>query len=361
MSAQRRDLEWSAPDATAVQVLEEEASQLREALATCARSEDHMARLARKLQRDLGKRDLRIRELEGRLRPEPAAAGPQGEGQEWSHGSSGHVRRRHLLKRPPSEERVKAKGKDEGKGKVRKHDLEANRRRQQESVNSEEAEQNSEEAEQSRPLEQVGVSPQVPLQARQGEAIGGESPSLAAAVAAAKARQEGLRSRRGGGSCVPGVRWDEGSKAWVASWPEARPGHSRGQTLVRQFPILRYLEDGKTEAEASAEAMQEAIVFREGLVLRGLVKVANVGSSKGIVWNRQHGSWDIFIRVYGKKLRGGRFRPVDGTPEASEKARQAAVALQEHLELRYGRHGPEVQRRVLQLAGQGAAADVAQA
>jgi len=105
---------------------------------------------------------------------------------------------------------------------------------------------------------------------------------------------------------------------------------------------------GKTEEEADDEALHDAIVFRERLVLEGKVKVAHVGDNKGIFWNKKRNGWDVFVRAHGKKLRGGHFRPINKTPEAVEKARQAAVECRVQLEMRFGRHGTTVMRDVLQ-------------
>jgi len=106
------------------------------------------------------------------------------------------------------------------------------------------------------------------------------------------------------------------------------------------FLVHRYMLPGKSMEEADAEALRDAVAFREGLVDQGKIKgnsqQRNIGSGvTGVTWHRyghwRSGHWRVQIRICDKNLERS-FRPKDSTPEEIEVARLAAVAFREDLE-----------------------------
>jgi len=178
------------------------------------------------------------------------------------------------------------------------------------------------------------------------DAFGGEGRSVARAVARAKARQERLerQANRDGRkrSGVRGVFWCPASDAWMATW--TYPDEERG---VQVFKVRDYMGYGRSREDAEKEALREAIVFRERLFVEGKIKGIEDNENKGLTWNKRRKGWDVCFRVHGQKLRGGYFRPLDDTPEAIEKARQAAAECRKQLELKHGRYGQQIQQAIL--------------
>ena len=56
---------------------------------------------------------------------------------------------------------------------------------------------------------------------------------------------------------------------------------------------------------------------------------------KGINWNTRQKAWKVCLKINGKPLSGGTFKPKDSTPEEVERARLAAVESRRKLEEKY--------------------------
>ena len=56
---------------------------------------------------------------------------------------------------------------------------------------------------------------------------------------------------------------------------------------------------------------------------------------KGVLWYTQDKAWEVKLKINGKTLHGGTFKPKDSTPEEVECARLAAVESRRKLEEKY--------------------------
>merc|ERR1712046_330641 len=99
------------------------------------------------------------------------------------------------------------------------------------------------------------------------------------------------------------------------------------------------MNTGKTYSEAEADALRAAIEFRKGLEWNGIAKAKRVeipqSGVKGVLWYTRGEAWEVKIQINGKTLHGGRFKPMDSTPEELERARLAAVESRRKLEEKY--------------------------
>jgi len=154
-----------------------------------------------------------------------------------------------------------------------------------------------------------------------------------AAPAATGLRQKGAAKKRSPGhghvqdkqSGVKGVSWVARSHIWAAAWRD-------GGILRRKvFAVRKYMRSsGKGYQEADAEALRDAIAFREGKAEDRVIQEGPRPDRKGVYWQR--GRWVIRLCLNGKYRSGGSSRPRDGTPEEVERAYQAAAARKRQLE-----------------------------
>ena len=56
---------------------------------------------------------------------------------------------------------------------------------------------------------------------------------------------------------------------------------------------------------------------------------------KGINWHTSKKAWTVRLKINGKQLCGGMFKPKDSTPEEVERARLAALDSRRKLEEKY--------------------------
>jgi len=102
-----------------------------------------------------------------------------------------------------------------------------------------------------------------------------------------------------------------------------------------------YMERGnKSYEEADAEALRDAIAFREELARKGVVQAGRAPCTKamhGVRWVQGTRAWRVRIRdAAGHTWHGGYFRPEDDTPEEMERARLAALECRHNLMLKLG-------------------------
>jgi len=168
------------------------------------------------------------------------------------------------------------------------------------------------------------------------EALPLDAPArYASAAMGAVARGEGQKRVirvSGKSSGVRNVIWDEEGMRWRVSWMES------GKRILQDFFQRKYIKLGKSAQEANAEALHDALAFREDLVKRGKIKAAtsiHQSRVKGVFWTAGNKSWVVKIRVRGKLLHGGSFRPKDDTAEAMEEARLAAIECRRKLEAQH--------------------------
>ena len=129
---------------------------------------------------------------------------------------------------------------------------------------------------------------------------------------------------------VPGVCWHSARSCWQVSWYEQK------QKKAKYFHVHHFKETSKTFCEAEADALRAAIEFRKGLERSGVVKAKRVENPQSNVpsihWHIQKKAWIVRLRVKGKQLSGGCFKPKDSTPEEIERARLLAVESRRKLE-----------------------------
>jgi len=138
-----------------------------------------------------------------------------------------------------------------------------------------------------------------------------------------------VQSKRSG---VKGVSWSARANGWKVSFSEG------GRPTLTYFIVGHYMTPSKSDEEADAEALRAAIVFRRGLEEQsGKAKVrtppSKTSSVKGVDWFRN--CWRARIKVDGKMVHGGQFKPKDETPAEVEKARLAAVEWRRESEMKY--------------------------
>ena len=136
-------------------------------------------------------------------------------------------------------------------------------------------------------------------------------------------------------SGVPGVGWQSSYKlgAWQVSWEEEK------KMKKKYFHVLHFMKTSKTFCEAEADALRAAIEFRKGLERSGIAKAKRVENHqsgvKGINWHTSKKAWTVRLKINGKQLCGGTFKPKDSTPEEVERARLAALDSRRKLEEKY--------------------------
>mmetsp|Transcript_12674 Transcript_12674/g.40537 ORF Transcript_12674/g.40537 Transcript_12674/m.40537 type:complete len:467 (+) Transcript_12674:195-1595(+) len=137
-------------------------------------------------------------------------------------------------------------------------------------------------------------------------------------------------ARQGKQSGVRNISWTPAMNSWRVRWTEA------GKAKVKEHFVHRYMKCGsKSYGEADAEALRDAIAFREDLVRKGVLKATK--GKAGVSWTRASRSWRVELAVGGgKKVQGGSFRPKDDTPEEVERARLAALECRRNLMLKLG-------------------------
>ena len=133
-------------------------------------------------------------------------------------------------------------------------------------------------------------------------------------------------------SGVPGVNWHTHG-AWQVSWREEK------KRKCKHFEVRHFMKTSKTFCEAEADALHAAIEFRKGQEKSGIAKAKCVENPqagvKGINWHIRQKAWIVQLKVKGKRLSGGCFKPKDSTPEEVECARLAAVESRRKLEQKY--------------------------
>jgi len=136
-----------------------------------------------------------------------------------------------------------------------------------------------------------------------------------------------MPSKRSG---VRGVAWEQAKNAWRVSWIQG------GQHKRRYLFARRHAEQHQgSYEEDDAEALRDAVAFREGLARRGVI---NRHSGKtGVVWDSRQKRWNVQMVVSGKWKWGGGFRTKDDTPEEIERARLAAMEWRLKLEAEHGK------------------------
>ena len=99
------------------------------------------------------------------------------------------------------------------------------------------------------------------------------------------------------------------------------------------------MKTSKTFCEAEVDALRAAIAFRKDLERSGIAKAKRVENPQsgvpGIHWHVRQKAWIVRIKVSGKRLSAGRFKPKDSTPEEVARARLAAVESRRKLEEKY--------------------------
>jgi len=141
--------------------------------------------------------------------------------------------------------------------------------------------------------------------------------------------------RMGKQSGVRNVSWDPTGNCWRVQWLESRAQKHR------KFMVHGYMERGnKSYEEADAEALRDAIAFREELARKGVVQAGRAPCTKamhGVRWVQGTRAWRVRIRdAAGHTWHGGYFRPEDDTPEEMERARLAALECRHNLMLKLG-------------------------
>jgi len=137
-----------------------------------------------------------------------------------------------------------------------------------------------------------------------------------------------IASKRSG---VKGVRWKKKLNGWQVSW------RKDGQRKQKLFAVHRYEEQqlGGSYEEADAQALRDAVAFREGLVRQGVVEEARAerqSGCPGVSWHRTSKRWMVRMKISGKDKTFGYFHPKDDTPEEVERARLAAVERRREVE-----------------------------
>ena len=128
---------------------------------------------------------------------------------------------------------------------------------------------------------------------------------------------------------VPGVSWHSKYRRWQVSWYEEK------KRKKKYFHVRHFMKTSRAEADA----LRAAIEFRTGLERSGTAKAKRVknfqSGVKGITWHNRRQTWQVQLKINGKLIPGGYFKPKDSTPEEVERARLAAVESRRKLEDKY--------------------------
>ena len=136
-------------------------------------------------------------------------------------------------------------------------------------------------------------------------------------------------------SGMPGVSWTWRSKlgSWQVFW------HEEKNMKKKYFHVRHFMKTSKTFCEAEVDALRAAIEFRKDLERSGIAKAKRVenfqSGVKGITWHNRLQTWQVQLKINGKLIPGGYFKPKDSTPEEVERARLAAVEGRHKLEEKY--------------------------
>ena len=134
-------------------------------------------------------------------------------------------------------------------------------------------------------------------------------------------------------SGVRGVSWTWRNKlgSWQVFWFEEK------NMKKKYFHVRHFMKTSKTFCEAEVDALRAAIEFRKDLERSGIAKAKRVenfqSGVKGITWHNRLQRWQVQLKINGKLIPGGYFKPKDSTPEEVERARLAAVESRHKLEV----------------------------
>jgi len=131
-----------------------------------------------------------------------------------------------------------------------------------------------------------------------------------------------MPSKRSG---VRGVAWEQAKNAWRVSWIQG------GQHKRRYLFARRHAEQHQgSYEEDDAEALRDAVAFREGLARRWVIN--RQSCKQGVSWDSRRKRWKVCMVVSGKWIWDCGFRAKDDTPEEIERARLAAVERRREME-----------------------------
>ena len=109
--------------------------------------------------------------------------------------------------------------------------------------------------------------------------------------------------------------------------------------MKKYFHVRHFMKTSKTFCEAEVDALRATIEFRKDLERSGIAKAKRVenfqSGVKGITWHNRLQTWQVQLKINGKLIHGGYFKPKDSTPEEVERARLAAVESRRKLEEKY--------------------------
>ena len=133
-------------------------------------------------------------------------------------------------------------------------------------------------------------------------------------------------------SGVPGVNWNGSMWAWEVRCPKL---DARGKIIGRGgrvFSVSSFIEQGFTEDEADAAALEAAKAFRAELVRQGLLKEPKAKDPQftsdvvGVTWNKALKKWRVELSL--KKRKGKEAKKKFHGGYFAEKAAAEAKALE---------------------------------
>ena len=135
-------------------------------------------------------------------------------------------------------------------------------------------------------------------------------------------------------SGVPNVLWDPALWAWKVLFPTFDKKGKRTGRTSRNFSLNKFMQQGLSEEQADAAALEAAKAFRSDLVKQGILKEPKpvdlnfTSEVIGVSWNKQKKRWIVRLQPTGKKtIGGGNF-----TEKAAAEAKALELAKEHGLE-----------------------------
>ena len=143
-------------------------------------------------------------------------------------------------------------------------------------------------------------------------------------------------------SGVPNSRWHRTCLAWQVEIPTFDKKGKRNGRTGQKFSVSKFMQQGLSEAEAEADALEAAKAFRSELVKQGILKEAKpvdpnfTSEVVGVRWNKKTKKWRVELTpknaTKGQKkiyIYGGCF-----TEKAAAEAKALELAKEHGLERR---------------------------
>ena len=145
-----------------------------------------------------------------------------------------------------------------------------------------------------------------------------------------------LRNNSAKQSGVPNVLWDPAVWAWKVLFPTFDKKGKRTGRTSRNFSLNKFMQQGLSEEQADAAALEAAKAFRSDLVKQGILKEAKpvdpnfTSEVVGVSWHKREKKWRVVLYPTGKKTIGGGYF----TEKAAAEAKALELAEEHGLERR---------------------------